>query len=84
MSKIPTEIYQKEIGICKKLANENGNKCNWGECEKCGVIPLLYKLHEGILLEDKGVIRDVKNITLSPAMPDQKTSSSFCKHQHSQ
>ena len=39
---ISKETFEKEINMCKKLAHENGKKCNWGECDKCGVIPLLY------------------------------------------
>lgn len=46
--------------MCRKLSRENGGKCNWGECETCGVIPLLYKLHKGVLLEKKEEIEAVK------------------------
>ena len=43
-------------GIIKK----NGGRCNWGECEKCGVIPLLYKLGKGELYEDKDEVEKLK------------------------
>lgn len=48
-SNIDQETFDREISICKELS-ENNN-CHWGECKKCGVIPLLVKLNKGILLE---------------------------------
>jgi len=42
-------------------SKENGGKCNWGICKKCGVLPLLYKLHKGILLEKPEEIKELKN-----------------------
>lgn len=48
---LSAEIYERETGMCRKLNGKNGGRCNWGECEKCGVIPLLTKLHTGELLE---------------------------------
>lgn len=54
------EIFNREIKICREIKN-SGNKCMWGECEKCGVIPLLYKLQYGKLLEDESEIKDIKN-----------------------
>lgn len=42
------------------LSKENGGKCGWGECENCGVIPLLCKLHEGVLLEKPAEIKKTK------------------------
>ena len=65
MSKISKEIFEQETEMCKKLSQENNGKCNWGECEKCGVIPLLYKLYENKLLEDKTEIKKVKNKIIS-------------------
>ena len=65
MNHISQEIFQNETDMCKKLAIENGNKCNWGECDKCGVIPLLHKLYEGKLLEDKTEIQNAKNNIIS-------------------
>lgn len=65
MSHISKEVFQSETNMCKKLALENGNRCNWGECDKCGVIPLLYKLHEGKLLEDQIEIQNTKNKIIS-------------------
>ncbi len=54
------EIFDREINMCRRLSRENGGKCNWGECEVCGVIPLLYKLHKSVLLEKKEEIEKVK------------------------
>ena len=65
MDLISKELFQKEIDMCKQLSKENGNKCNWGECNKCGVIPLLYKIHKGILLEDEQEIKDIKKQIIS-------------------
>lgn len=41
------ETFDKEISMCRELSQKNSGKCNWGECKKCGVIPLLYKLGRG-------------------------------------
>lgn len=57
---IKKEVFDREISLCKKLAKENKGKCGWGKCEKCGVIPLLYKLHKGLLLEEPKKIKKVK------------------------
>jgi len=48
---ISKEIFEKEISMCQELTKKNNGKCNWGECEKCGVIPLLYKLGKGEIYE---------------------------------
>lgn len=45
------ETFEKEIAMCRELSRKNGGKCNWGECPKCGVIPLLHKLGKGELYE---------------------------------
>ena len=49
---IDKETFERELALCKKLHKENGG-CGWGRCETCGVLPLLYKLHKGKLLEGK-------------------------------
>lgn len=54
------EIFDLEIAICQKNNKKNDGSCNWGECEKCGVIPLLYKLSGRGLLEEKEDIKNVK------------------------
>jgi len=48
---INKEVFDREIGLCGKLSKENGGKCGWGECMKCGVILLLIKLYKGEILE---------------------------------
>ena len=58
---VKKEVFDKETALCKKLAKENKGKCGWGICEKCGVIPLLYKLHKGKLLEKPAEIKKAKN-----------------------
>lgn len=58
------EIFEKEIAMCRKLSKENSGKCNWGECEKCGVIPLLYKLGKGELYESKDDVEKIKKAIL--------------------
>jgi 8-oxo-dGTP diphosphatase len=54
------DVFLRELEMCKKLSKEKGNKCCWGSCDKCGVIPLLYKLHKGVLLDDPDEIEKVK------------------------
>lgn len=58
------ETFEKEIARCRELSRKNGGKCNWGECENCGVIPLFYKLGEGKLYEDKDEIEKIKKAAL--------------------
>lgn len=58
---ISKEIFNKEIAMCKRLFKEKKGKCAWGKCKDCGVIPLLYKLHKGQLLEKPAEIKKVKN-----------------------
>ncbi len=55
------EIFEKEIAMCKKLSKENGGGCGWGECSKCGVIPLLYKIGKGEFYEKKEEVDKLKN-----------------------
>jgi hypothetical protein len=58
------EIFEKEIAMCQRLAKKNGGKCEWGECDKCGVIPLLYKLKKGEFYENEDEIKKLKNAVL--------------------
>ena len=58
---INQEVFEREIALCKKLNNDNNGSCGWGQCQNCGVIPLLYKLHKGELLEEPEIINDTKN-----------------------
>ncbi|MDD4989758.1 MAG: hypothetical protein PHW31_00380 [Candidatus Pacebacteria bacterium] len=58
------EVFDREMALCKKLHKEHKGKCAWGECKKCGVIPLLYKLHKGKLLEKPLEINKAKSSVL--------------------
>ena len=58
---ISRTVFERELELCRNLFCENGGTCGWGKCEQCGVIPLLYKLHSGILLEDTKDIKSVKD-----------------------
>lgn len=58
------EIFEKEIAMCRELSQKNGGKCSWGECEKCGVVPLLYKLGKGKIYESKDEIDKIKKTAL--------------------
>lgn len=49
---IRKEVFNREITLCQMLSKENKGKCGWGKCKDCGVVPLLYKLHKGKLLEE--------------------------------
>ena len=62
---IKKKVFDREIALCQKLAKENNGKCGWGKCQNCGVIPLLYKLHKGELLEDKKEIEKIKDKILN-------------------
>jgi hypothetical protein len=62
---IDKETFEKEMAICRELSKKNNGRCNWGECEKCGVIPLLYKLGKGRLYEDKEEIKKIKKSVLN-------------------
>lgn len=57
---ITRAVFNREIGMCQKLAKENKGGCNWGKCKNCGVIPLLYKLHKGVLIEDKKELAELR------------------------
>ncbi|MFA6896736.1 MAG: hypothetical protein WCQ96_00400 [Patescibacteria group bacterium] len=59
-NEISKEIFDRETSMCGKLNKKNGGKCCWGECKNCGVIPLLYKLHKGELLEKAEEIEKIK------------------------
>ena len=53
-------IFDRETAICRDLHNENGGSCNWGECDKCGVIPFMYKIFNDEYVEDLEGIRRIK------------------------
>jgi hypothetical protein len=58
------EIFEKEIAMCRELSKKNSGRCNWGECDKCGVIPFLYKIGKGEFYEKKDEIEKIKKSVL--------------------
>lgn len=58
------EIFTKEIAMCRDLNKKNDGRCNWGECDKCGVVPLLYKLGKGEIYEKKEEVQNLKKSVL--------------------
>lgn len=52
---ITKKIFDREIFLCNELSKDK-NGCGWGKCKDCGVIPLLYKLHSGLLIEKKKML----------------------------
>ena len=57
-------IFEKEISMCRELFKKNNGKCNWGECDKCGVVPLLHKLSKGELVEKEKDVKELKRTIL--------------------
>lgn len=58
---VSKNIFEREIKLCRELNKESAKKgCNWGKCATCGVIPLLIKLHKGILIEDKKELKEIR------------------------
>ena len=58
---ISKAVYDREVKLCQQLNEESGGKgCNWGRCKVCGVLPLLMKLHKGVLIEDKEELGKIK------------------------
>jgi hypothetical protein len=51
-------VIKSEMGICSDHF-QNGH-CAWGECQKCGVIPLLHKLSTGEVVETASEIADLR------------------------
>lgn len=49
---IKKAVFDRELELCRMLAKKHKGKCGWGKCKDCGVIPFLYKLYKGKLLEN--------------------------------
>lgn len=47
--------------MCQSLSKKNVGKCKWGECGKCGVIPLLFKLGKGEFYENDAEVEELRN-----------------------
>jgi hypothetical protein len=54
---IKKNVFDREILLCRQLAKENKGKCGWGKCKYCGVVPLLWKLYKGELLEGEKIAK---------------------------
>lgn len=63
-TEISKKNFNREIGMCKELQKKSKG-CNWGKCEDCGAIPLLYKLNSGIIVEKKTDVAKLKKRYLS-------------------
>lgn len=61
MSKIEIskKNFDREIKMCGELYKKSKG-CNWGKCKDCGVIPILYKLHSGLLVDKKADVTKLK------------------------
>lgn len=57
---ISEEVFEKEIGMCQELFKKQKG-CAWGKCQDCAVIPLLYKLGKGEIIEDKEEVKKLKD-----------------------
>ena len=53
-------IFDRETAICRDLHNNKGGTCNWGECDKCGVIPFMYKIFKDEQIEDVDEVARIK------------------------
>lgn len=58
---IDNDVFDHELAMCQNLSKKNDGRCNWGVCKNCGVLPLLLKLNQGILLEKPEEILEAKN-----------------------
>ena len=63
---IKQKVFDKEISLCREFFKKNKGKCAWGKCKDCGVIPLLYKLRKGQLLENPAEIKKTKKKVFHP------------------
>ena len=55
------KTFNDEILLCKTLSKENNGGCAWGKCKDCGVIPFLFKIYKGQLLEEPEEIKNIKD-----------------------
>jgi len=55
---ISKTVFAREIELCRELSDDKG--CGWGKCASCGVVPLLIKLHKGVLVEDKEELKKIR------------------------
>ncbi len=58
-NEISKSVFDREVLLCQKLSKDKKG-CGWGKCQDCAVIPLLYKLHKGELIEGEKEVRKLK------------------------
>ena len=58
---ISKEVFDREIALCKKMSAKDGGCC-WGQCDRCGVVPLLVKLYEGKLVDNNEELKMLRNM----------------------
>lgn len=61
---IKKSVFDREILLCKQLSKKQKG-CAWGKCQDCAVIPLLYKLHKGEVIENKKEVKQLKDKILT-------------------
>lgn len=59
-----SDVYKKETKTCAKMFKEKQG-CAWGRCETCGVVPLLYKLETGTIVDDTEELKKLKEEILN-------------------
>lgn len=59
MEKIAQDVFEDEIGMCRKHFQKKGY-CAWGKCENCGVPLLLQKLCKGEIIDEKESVKKFK------------------------
>ncbi|MEI6529416.1 MAG: hypothetical protein WCN88_03400 [Candidatus Falkowbacteria bacterium] len=59
-----SDVYKKETKTCAKMFEEKQG-CAWGRCETCGVVPLLYKLETGVVVDDMEDLKKLKEEILN-------------------
>ncbi len=59
---IKKEVFDREIALCKMLFKKHKGKCGWGKCKDCGVLPFLYKLYKGKLVEPTAALETIRTM----------------------
>ena len=56
---IDKDVFDREVALCKEMYDNDGGCC-WGRYKDCGVIPLLHKLYNGELVDDKKELKKLR------------------------
>ncbi|MFA5130898.1 MAG: hypothetical protein WC467_00565 [Patescibacteria group bacterium] len=59
-----SDVYKKETKMCARMFKEKQG-CAWGKCATCGVVPLLYKLETGSVVDNEEDIKALKEEVLN-------------------